>query len=306
MMSEAQDIRSILKKVRQVEIRTRQLVNNALVGAYHSSFKGRGMDFEEVREYAAGDDVRAIDWNVTAKMDRPFVKLFREERELTLLLMVDVSASGVFGSGEQSKRELAAEVASVLAFSALKNNDKVGLILFTDQVEQYIPPKKGRKHILRVIREILFFEPEHRGTDIVLALDYMNRLMRQRSLCFLISDFLQGPEGALPDPDAQNPLFRALSLTHRRHDLMALMLRDEREYALPNVGIVSLEDAETGEMVEIHTGDRRTRERYAALNLQRFHAVQKAMQQRGIDMLSISSGEPYINVLRRFFEKRAA
>src|SRR5476651_2808108 len=181
--------REILKKVRQVELRTRRLVTDALAGAYHSVFKGRGMDFDEVREYSPGDEVRTIDWNVTARSGRPFVKKFTEERELTILLLVDVSASGNFGSTSQSKREMAAELASVLAFSAIRNSDKVGLILFSDQIEQYIPPKKGRRHVLRVVREILYFEPKNRGTDIVQALDFANRVTRRRAVTFLISDF---------------------------------------------------------------------------------------------------------------------
>jgi len=305
-MPESQEIRDILRKVRQVEIRTRRLVTDALAGAYHSSFKGRGMDFEEVREYAPGDDVRAIDWNVTAKMDRPFIKLYREERELTLMLLVDLSASGMFGSGDYSKRELAAEVASVLAFSAVKNNDKVGLLLFTDHVEQFIPPKKGRSHVLRVIREILFHKPQGQGTDIAYALDYMNRLLKRRSLCFLVSDFLQGPDGKLPEPVSGDALFRALSLTNKRHDLITLMLGDPREQSLPDVGVVLLEDAETGQVVELDTSSARVRKAFAQQNQKRLDAMMRGMRQRGVDVLNLSTGEPYVNVLKRFFEKRGA
>ena len=300
-MDSSEDIRDILKKVRQVEIRTRRLVSEAMVGAYHSSFKGQGMDFEEVREYAAGDDVRSIDWNVTAKMDRPFVKLYGEERELTLMLMVDVSASGCFGSGEQSKRELAAEVASVLAFSAVRNNDKVGLILFTDHVEKFIPAKKGRTHVLRVIREILFHQPREKGTDIAYALDYMNRLMKRRSLCFLISDCLPNHgEGA------QEAFLNALALTNRRHDCVTLMLSDPREFEMPNVGVIALEDAESGEVVEVDTGSARVRELYAAHNQERSAVMMKALVRRGVDVVPISTGKPYVEALRRFFQKRGA
>ncbi len=280
------------------------MVTDAMVGAYHSSFKGRGMDFEEVREYAPGDDVRSIDWNVTAKMDKPFVKLYREERELCLMLLVDVSASGCFGSVNSSKRELAAELASVLAFSAMKNNDKVGLILFTDHVEHYIPPKKGRSHILRVIREILFHEPREKGTDIVFALNYMNRLIKRRSMCFLISDLLQGKQTQVPTADTAEELFRALALTNQRHDLVTMHLSDPCEHTLPDVGIIALEDAETGRIVEVDTGNARVRDIYQQTNQQRIEATLRGMKQRGIDVLPISTEKPYIFTLRHFFEKR--
>ena len=215
----------IIKKVRRLEIRARHLVTDSVTGAYHSSFKGRGMDFEEVREYAIGDDVRTIDWNVSAKMDRPFVKVFREEREMTLILLIDVSASGVFGSVEQSKRERAAEIASVLAFSATQNNDKVGVLLYTDEVEHYIPPKKGRRHILRVIRDILFFKPNGRGTSHKTALEYLNRVQRRKTVVFMISDFLDLAPGTL--------LFDKLALTNQHHDLISIALSDPRESASP-------------------------------------------------------------------------
>ena len=232
--------REILKKVRAIEIRTNRLVNDSLAGQYHSVFKGRGMDFDEVREYVPGDEVRTIDWNVTARTGHPFIKKFTEERELTILLLVDVSASGNFGSGAQSKRQMAAELASVLAFSAIRNSDKVGLILFTDQIEQYIPPKKGRQHVLRVIREILFFEPHSRGTDIVRALDFANQITSRRAIMFLVSDF------ELPDQEqALANLRRAVRLASRRHDVVALHVHDLREAELPDVGQLAIEDAET-------------------------------------------------------------
>ncbi|GHC05150.1 DUF58 domain-containing protein [Cerasicoccus arenae] len=299
--------REILRKVRQIEIRTNRLVTDALTGAYHSVFKGQGMDFEEVREYAPGDDVRAIDWNVTAKMDRPFIKKFREERELTIVLLVDLSASGAFGSEDESKRELAAEIASVLAFSATKNNDKVGLMLFTDEVEQYIPPRKGRQHVLRVIREILFHEPQHTGTNVVMALDTVNRMIKRKAIVFLLTDFLQGPDGRLPAPNEHNgdALFRALALTNRRHDLTTILLSDPREVQLPNVGLIALEDAETGQLVEIDTGSSKVRSLYAKQNRERLDGLHKGLRQAGVGALPVCTGEPYINNLRRYFEARS-
>src|SRR6266850_4380013 len=209
--------REILKKIRQIELRTNRLVSETLAGQYHSVFKGQGMNFDEVREYQPGDEVRTIDWNVTARMNHPFVKKFVEERELTLMLIVDLSGSGLFGSGDQAKRELAAEIASVLAFSAIRNSDKVGLILFTDEIEQYMPPKKGRQHVLRVIREVLCFEPQSRGTDIVRALDFANQITSRRAIMFLVSDFeLPNQKKALAD------VRRAVRLASRRHDVVAL------------------------------------------------------------------------------------
>ena len=253
--------RDILRKVRQIEIRTNRIVSDSLAGHYHSVFKGRGMDFDEVREYVPGDEVRTIDWNVTARAGRPFIKKFAEERELTLLLLVDVSASGHFGSGAQSKRDVAAELACVLALSATRNNDKVGLVLFTDQIELYIPPKKGRRHVLRVVREILFFRPSQRGTDLVRALEFANRMSARRSVVFLISDFQTTGVG----PESASPLRRALSQSARRHDLVAVNIRDPREQALPDLGVVILQDAESGEVMQIDTGRRRTRELFATM-----------------------------------------
>src|SRR3954470_8999258 len=250
---EMEELRStpedILKKIRGLEIKTRALVETAFAGDYHSVFKGRGMNFEDVREYQPGDEIRAIDWNVTARMGSAFVKKFTEERELTVMLVVDVSASGNFGSTTQSKRELAAEVACLLAFSAIRNNDKVGLLLFTDRVELFIPPKKGRSHTLRIIREILFFEPVGRQTEPALALDYLNKVVTRRAVVFFISDF-QAPDFSQP-----------LAVTARRHDFIALRIEDEREKVFPNIGLITLEDAETGEQIEINTASRNTRAR---------------------------------------------
>ncbi len=295
-----QKTREILKKVRQIEIRTRRLVDSSMGGEYHSVFKGRGMDFDEVREYVPGDEVRTIDWNVTARSGRPFVKKFTEERELTLLLLVDVSASGNFGSTSQSKREMAAELASVLAFSAIHNSDKVGLILFSDQIEQYIPPKKGRRHVLRVVREILFFEPQHRGTDIVQALDFANRVTQRRAVTFLISDFQTTGD----QPKALAALQRALRLSHTRHDLVAMHIQDRREQELPDVGILNIEDAETGEMIELPTSNPQVRARFAELSRRNVETLRRMLNAEAIDSLELETGESYLPPLMQFFKTR--
>ena len=294
--------REILRKVRQIEIRTNRIVADSLAGHYHSVFKGRGMDFDEVREYVPGDEVRTIDWNVTARAGKPFVKKFAEERELTLLLLVDVSASGHFGSSVQSKRDVAAELACVLALSATRNNDKVGLVLFTDQIELYIPPKKGRRHVLRVVREILFFRPVHRGTDITQALQFANRMSRRRCVMFLISDF-QAPGISV---DQRTPLRQALSQSARRHDLVAVSIRDAREQTLPDVGRVVLQDAETGEVMQIDTGRRRTRELFASLAQKSRETLQRMLHAEAIDSLMLTTNEPYLGSLINFFRRREA
>ncbi|HTB62849.1 MAG TPA: DUF58 domain-containing protein [Opitutales bacterium] len=298
---------AIFRRVRHIEIRTRRLVTDSLVGAYHSVFKGQGMDFEEVREYFSGDDVRRIDWNVTAKMDKPYVKKFREERELTLMLLVDGSASGAFGSANVSKRELAAEIASVLAYSATRNNDKVGLGLFTDRMEKFVHPQKGRQHVLRVVRDILCFVPEHRGTNLVDALNYTNRVLRRRSIVVLVSDFLQGPEGLLPNPTSprSQELLRALSLTNRRHDLICVALSDPREQELPAVGLLTIEDAETGQVLEINTNHALTRAQYGKENRRRIELFHRGLRQTGAGVLPLSTSESYILPLRKFFQQRS-
>ncbi len=286
------DAPEILKKIRTLEIRTRGLVETAFAGDYHSVFKGRGMNFEDVREYQPGDEIRSIDWNVTARMGTAFVKKFTEERELTVMLVVDVSASGNFGSTTQSKRELAAEVACLLAFSAIRNNDKVGLILFTDRVELFIPPKKGRSHTLRLIREILFFQPQGRGTDPALALDYLNKIVTRRAVVFFISDF-------------QTPDFsRALAVSGQRHDFVAIHIHDEREKLLPNIGIIMLEDAETGEQLEINTSERGTRTRFAQLADERAAELARILRRNNIDAISLKTNEDYLPALRSFFKQR--
>ena len=285
----------IIKKVRRIEIRSRQLVTDSISGAYNSSFKGSGMDFEEVREYSIGDDVRSIDWNVSAKMDRPFIKIFREERELTLILVIDLSASGIFGSVKHSKREHAAEIASVLAFSATLNNDKVGLLLYTNEVEHYLPPKKGRCHVLRVIRDILYFKPQGRGTRHRVALNYLNRVQKRKAVVFLISDF--------QECDAQT--YAALALTNQRHDLISIVLSDLRESQLPNVGLITLEDAETGEMVEVDTGSISIRTDYEKQSQLIRDSFNKQMRKRGLEWIETSTDQAYIPALRRLFSRRA-
>ena len=282
----------ILKKIRTLEIKTRGLVETAFAGDYHSVFKGRGMNFEDVREYQPGDEIRAIDWNVTARLGTAYVKKFTEERELTVILVVDVSASGNFGSTAQSKRELAAEVACLLAFSAIRNNDKVGLILFTDRVELFIPPKKGRSHTLRLIREILFFKPQGRGTEPALALDYLNNIVTRRAVVFFISDF-QAPDFS-----------RALAVSGRRHDFIAIHIRDEREKVLPNIGIITLEDAETDEQIEINTADRGTRGRFTDLASEHETDLARTLRRNNIDAIALQTGKDYLPPLRSFFKQR--
>ncbi|MGA3143595.1 MAG: DUF58 domain-containing protein [Verrucomicrobiota bacterium] len=292
--------KNILGRMRQLEIRTRRLVNDTLAGQYHSVFKGRGMDFDEVREYVPGDEVRTIDWNVTARSGHPFVKKFTEERELTILLLVDVSASGNFGSAANSKRELAAEIASVLAFSAIRNSDKVGLILYTDRVEEYIPPKKGRRHVLRVVREILFHQPRGRGTDTVKALDFANHILHRRAIAFLISDFQSSDD---PDQALEN-LRRAMRQTNRRHDLVALHIQDAREKSLPDVGVLAIEDAETDEVVELDTADPKIRARFEAEVNERTQRLVRGFRAEAIDTLELDTAVPYLPALQRFFKNR--
>ena len=297
----SEQTREILTKVRQIEIRTKRLVTDTLAGQYHSVFKGRGMNFDAVREYVPGDEVRAIDWNVTARAGRPFVKKFVEERELTLLLMVDVSASGDFGSGMQSKRELAAEIASVLAFSAMKNSDKVGLLLFTDKVELFVPPRKGRKHVLRIVREVLAFEPTNRGTDLVHALNFVNEGIDRRAIIFLLSDF----QTRIHNADAVADFRLALRQTNRRHDLVALPIEDPRERLLPDVGVVAIEDAETGEMIELDTRNTIVRQRFSEIAQLRTEQLQKIFNRESIDSLRLSTDRPYVAELIAFFKNRA-
>jgi uncharacterized protein (DUF58 family) len=308
--------REILRKIRQIELRTTRLVSETLGGQYHSVFKGQGMNFEEVREYQPGDEVRSIDWNVTARMNHPFIKKFVEERELTLMLLVDLSGSGIFGSGAQTKRELAAEIASVLAFSAIRNNDKVGLILFTEEVEKYIPPKKGRRHVLRVIREILLFTPAKHGTRFSEALDVLNRLANRHAIVVVISDFLfendqpaAEPKNRRPGADSLSPALspgslRALRQTNRRHDVIAIQVVDRFELELPPLGRLMLTDAETGELVEINTHDSRKRKAFAERRTRHQAEMLRMLRSSNIDAIEVRTDQPYAAALGYFFETR--
>ena len=308
--------REILKKIRQIELRTSRLVTESLAGQYHSVFKGQGMNFEEVREYQPGDEVRAIDWNVTARMNHPFVKKFVEERELTLMLVVDVSGSGLFGSLEQSKRELAAEIASVLAFSAIRNNDKVGLILFSDEVEKFIPPRKGRRHVLRVIREVLFFEPKRRGTNLNHALEFLLRVTPHRAITVVISDFIGSPAASAGGTRRQlrpqmmlleslgQASFTMLRQANRRHDVVAVQITDRFELVLPPLGRLVLKDAETGEVIEINTGDARKRAAFAERQTRALNDLTRLLRSAGIDSIRLRTDLPYMTELGRFFETR--
>jgi uncharacterized protein (DUF58 family) len=306
----------ILKKIRQIEIRTRRLVSETLAGQYHSAFKGQGMDFDEVREYQPGDEVRSIDWNVTAKMNHPFVKKFREERELTVVLVVDLSGSGMFGSGDHSKRELTAEIASVLAFSAIRNQDKVGLLLFTESVEKFIPPRKGRRHVLRVIRDVLFHEPRYPGTNMNGALEFLNRILPHRSVVVVISDFLG--ETHLNRADVAAHLRRkalysetlgrlsstVLRQTSRKHDVIAVQVTDPHELTLPNLGRLVLKDAETGDVVEINTHDGRRREAFAMRQEKTQVELIHLFRSSNVDAIQLRTDEPYEKQLAAFFDKR--
>jgi len=293
----------LLETVRRVELRTNRLVNDMMVGAYLSRFKGRGMDFEELRDYIPGDDVRDIDWNVTYRMGRPFVKRFREERELGLILAVDISGSAAFGSTRRSKRHFAAEVGATLAISAARSSDKVGLLLFTDQVELFLPPRKGRRHILRILREMLVFEPRHRGTNIPAALTYLNHVLRRRSIVFLLTDFLHS-FGESAQLVSGRDTVAEIGLTNTRHDLVCVHLHDPREAALPDAGLLTVEDAETGELLELDSARAAVRETYAAVNAERLRALDRALRQAGVDTLRLSTAEPFAHILQRFFETR--
>jgi len=283
--------RELIKKIRKIEIYTSRLVNDQLAGAYHSVFKGRGMAFSEVREYQPGDDIRLIDWNVTARMNNAFVKLFVEEREMTVMLLVDMSGSGRFGSRRQRKQELAAEMAALLAFSAIKNNDRVGLIVFTDRIEKFIPPKKGKKHVLRVIEEILTFQPRSRRTDLRVGLEFLGRVARRQSIAFLISDFVaEGYE-------------RALKIANRRHDLVPVVVADPLEEALPRLGIVYFEDAETGEICVFDSSGPEARE-YQHLVRRGRDEREALFRKLKIDFINARTDQPYLGALVSFFQAR--
>jgi uncharacterized protein (DUF58 family) len=284
----------LLSKVHQIEIITNRLVDEIMAGSYHSSFKGRGMEFDEVREYMPGDDVRTIDWNVTARSGRPHIKTFVEERELTVMLMVDLSASTDFGSGDRTKGELAAEICALLAFSAIKNNDRVGLLIFTDRVEKFIPPKKGKNHVLRVVREVLYHKPQHKGTNIPAAVEHLMRLLSRKSVVFLLSDFA-GAES----------LRRPLAILNRTHDLVALRIRDPRESELPPMGYAGFQDPESGEVIFVNTLNARFREAYVSAVRQQESAVEQLLRQLKVDVAEIATNRPYLEPIVQLFRRRA-
>lgn len=285
--------KEIIRKVRRIEIRTKKLVNDVFSGEYHSIFKGRGMEFEEVREYQPGDDIRIIDWNVTARYGYPFVKKFTEERELTVMLLVDASSSGEFGTAQRMKGEIAAELCSVLAFSAIKNNDKVGMIIFTDEIEKYIPPKKGSSHVLRLIREVLYFKPAHQRTDINCALEFLGRVIKRRCVVFLVSDFLN------------TGFEKMLSIANKRHDVIAIKIVDPREIELPNVGFIELEDTETGEQILIDTKDPEVRKNFTEYATKEQSNLNMAFRSIDLDNIQILTDRSYVEPLMIFFKARA-
>lgn len=285
--------KSVLEKVRRIEITTTHLVSDVFAGAYHSVFKGRGMEFDEVREYQPGDDIRTIDWNVTARTGLAHIKKYIEERELTVMILVDASASTYFGSTKELKNTLAAEIAAVLAFSAIRNNDKVGLLMFTDQIELFMPPRKGKSHVLRVIREVLYFKPKGKGTDLKMALDYLSKVTKRKSVAFVISDFF-----------VANNFKKPLQITNKYHDIIAITLNDQRESILPECGMVSLLDAETGAQVMVDTTDKRVRAAYAHQAKTRLETRDRLFAQTGVDHIDVHTHEPYATALINFFARR--
>jgi uncharacterized protein (DUF58 family) len=284
--------KEILRKIRRIEIRTKKLVNDLFSGEYHSTFKGQGMEFEEVRQYEPGDDIRLIDWNVTARTGYPHIKKFKEERELSVVMLVDASSSGRFGTRDRFKSETAAELCALLAFSAIKNNDKVGLIIFTDKIEKFIPPQKGRGHVLRLIREILYFQPHGVATDIGGALEYLSKVIKRKSVVFLVSDFLS------------EDYLKPLQIANNKHDVVGIKISDPREMAFDNVGLIELEDAETGEVVMIDTGSKAFRREFAARVDEDAAALKKSFQLINLDFINIRTDESYIVPLINFFKMR--
>ena len=283
---------TLLKKIQRIKIQTTHLANTLLAGTYKSAFKGKGMEFEEVREYVEGDDSRNIDWNVTARMNHPFVKTFREERELTVTLAVDVSFSTHFGSGERLKSDLIAEIAAVIAFSAIKNNDKVGVIFFTDKIEKFIPPKKGKSHILRIIREVLAFNPQAKGTDIAGALEYFNSVIKKRSICFILSDFMS------------SSFEKPLKIASKKHDLVGLRIHDKREDSLPNIGLIPMQDAETEKLIFVDTSSKKVRADFAKNRLEKVAMLKKLFPSSGVDLIDLATGTDYVKPLINFFKTR--
>jgi len=286
--------REIFKKVRKIEIKTRGLSHHIFSGEYHSVFKGRGMSFSEVREYQYGDDIRNIDWNVTARFNHPYIKIFEEERELTVMLLIDVSGSNTFGTQTQLKEELLTEIAAVLSFSAIQNNDKVGVIFFSDRIEKFIPPKKGTSHILRIIRELLDFKPESNGTNISEALRYLTNVIKKRSIAFLISDFMD------------DGFEKAVQIANHKHDLIAIRVTDERETQMPNVGMVRMTDAETGKMKWVDTGNRSVIRAFENWTRQKRAELDLLFNRLGVDMVKVYTGQDYVKPLMNLFRKREA
>lgn len=284
----------ILARVRKIEIKTRGLSNNIFAGQYHSAFKGRGMAFSEVREYQFGDDVRDIEWNVTARFHRPYVKVFEEERELTVMLLVDVSGSLAFGSQRQEKREMVTEIAATIAFSAIQNNDKIGVLFFSDHVEKYIPPKKGRKHILYIIRELLDFHPDSNRTDLGQAIETLTRMQKRRCTAFMLSDFYQ-----------QKPFLKELQVCNRKHDVVAIQVFDHRDTDLPNIGLMRVRDAETGHEQYLDTSSRRVRTAYKAAWLGRQDRIHETFAHSGVDAISVSTADDYVKHLMMLFKQRS-
>tara|TARA_B100000214_G_scaffold248086_1_gene182220 strand:+ start:3377 stop:4252 length:876 start_codon:yes stop_codon:yes gene_type:complete len=282
----------LLKKVRQIEIKTKGLSNHIFAGEYHTAFKGTGMAFSEVREYQTGDDLRSIDWNVTARYNSPFVKIFEEEREMTVMMLIDVSASGNFGTNKQIKRELATELAAVLAFSAIKNNDKVGIIFFSNKVEKFIPPKKGKSHILRIIREVLSFQPTGKKTDLSEGLRYFNSVIKKRSICFILSDFIT--------PEFE----KSLKIANKKHDLVGIRIYDKRENTLPNVGLMPIEDAESEEIIFLDTSDKQVRKDFKNNSVKQIQKLKKIFFSSGVDLIDIETGVDYVKPLINFFKNR--
>ena len=288
------DSNELLKKVRKIEIKTKGLSQNIFAGEYHSAFKGRGMTFSEVREYQYGDDIRDIDWNVTARHNRPYVKVFEEERELTVMLMVDVSGSKDFGAEGEVKREFMAEIAATIAFSAIQNNDKVGVVFFSDKIEKFIPPKKGKKHILLVIRELLDFQPENRGTDINMAMEFLTSAIKKRCTTFVISDFI----------DDTHDYYKSMSIANNKHDVIALQVYDKREAELPDVGLMRVLDSETGEERWINTSSKKTRQAYQKWWFNRQQRMNITAQRCKVDLASMATDEDYVKTLMSLFKKR--
>ena len=283
---------SLLKKVRKIEIKTRGLSNHIFAGEYNTAFKGKGMAFSEVREYQSGDDVRSIDWNVTARYNSPYIKVFEEEREMTVMLLVDVSGSGNFGTKQQFKKEIATELSAVLAFSAIKNNDKVGVIFFSDIIEEFIPPKKGKSHILRIIRQILSFKPQNKKTNISQAIEYFNNVMKKRCICFILSDYIS------------SSFEKPLRIASKKHDVVALKVSDKREKTIPNIGIVPFKDSETEKVILLDTSSKLVRETFQKKQKEKQSEIEKLFPRCGVDLININTGEDYVKPLINFFKNR--